>query len=140
MSHMGIAYLVEHNAQGTLLHHGFSLLINVECACVLINVEWALSLSVLYSVSCLEDIRFQIERLLMDQSQKSLVHQSKILDFCAATQSNIMNLKKFTIALIWRLLVGCTVNTVQIHQLIRFTSAKVCCWVVNVFNLSNFHW
>jgi len=25
---------VEHNTQGTLLYHGFSLLISVECACV----------------------------------------------------------------------------------------------------------
>jgi len=25
------------------------------------------------------------------------------------------------------------------HQYIPFSSAKVCCWVRNVFNLSNFH-
>jgi len=31
MSHMGIAYHVEHNAQGTPLHHGCSLLINDQC-------------------------------------------------------------------------------------------------------------
>jgi len=33
-SHTGIAHRVEHDAQGTLLHHSFSLLISVECACV----------------------------------------------------------------------------------------------------------
>jgi len=33
-SHVGMAYHVEHNAQGTPPHHGFSLLISVECACV----------------------------------------------------------------------------------------------------------
>jgi len=33
-SHAGIAYHVEHNAHGTPPHHGFSLLISVECACV----------------------------------------------------------------------------------------------------------
>jgi len=32
-SHTGIAYGVERNAQGTQPHHGFSLLISVECAC-----------------------------------------------------------------------------------------------------------
>jgi len=59
-----LAY-VEHNAQGTSPHHGFSLLINIECA---------LSLCVQYPVGCLDDITFQIEWLLMDQSQKSLRH------------------------------------------------------------------
>jgi len=29
----GIAYHVEHNAQSTPPHHGFSLLISVECYC-----------------------------------------------------------------------------------------------------------
>jgi len=33
-SHTGTAYNVEHNAQGTPPHHGFSLLVSVECACV----------------------------------------------------------------------------------------------------------
>jgi len=33
-SHTGIAYHVEHNAQGTLPHQGFSLLISVVCAYV----------------------------------------------------------------------------------------------------------
>jgi len=33
-SHTGIAYHVEHNAQGKQPHHGFNLLISVECACV----------------------------------------------------------------------------------------------------------
>ena len=33
-SHTGIAHHVEHNVQGTPLHHGFSQLISVECACV----------------------------------------------------------------------------------------------------------
>jgi len=32
-SHTGIEYHVEHNAQGTPAHHGFNLLISVECAC-----------------------------------------------------------------------------------------------------------
>ena len=32
--HTGIACHVAYNAQGTPLHHGFSLLISVECACV----------------------------------------------------------------------------------------------------------
>jgi len=32
--HMGIAYHVEYNAQGTPLHHGFSSLISVKCAYV----------------------------------------------------------------------------------------------------------
>jgi len=32
-SHMDIAHHAEHNAQGTPRHHGFSLLISVECAC-----------------------------------------------------------------------------------------------------------
>ena len=32
--HTGIAYHVAYNAQGTMLHHGFSPLISVECACV----------------------------------------------------------------------------------------------------------
>jgi len=32
-SHTDTAYHVEHNAQGTPPNHGFSLLINVECAC-----------------------------------------------------------------------------------------------------------
>jgi len=31
-SHMGIAYQVEHNAQGSGRHHDFNLLISVECA------------------------------------------------------------------------------------------------------------
>ena len=31
-SHTGIAYRVEHNAEGTPPHHGFSLLISVEFA------------------------------------------------------------------------------------------------------------
>jgi len=33
-SYTGVAYHIEHNAQGTPPHHGFSLLISVECACV----------------------------------------------------------------------------------------------------------
>jgi len=33
-SHMGTAYHVEHHAQGTPQHHGFSLLISVGYACV----------------------------------------------------------------------------------------------------------
>jgi len=33
-SHRGIPYHVEHNAQGTPPHRGFSLLICSECACV----------------------------------------------------------------------------------------------------------
>jgi len=33
-SHTGIAYQVERNPLGTPPHHGFSLLISVECACV----------------------------------------------------------------------------------------------------------
>jgi len=32
MSHMGTACHTEHNAQGMLPHHSFSLLISVECA------------------------------------------------------------------------------------------------------------
>jgi len=32
-SHTGMAY-VEHNAQGTPPHHGFSVLVSIECACV----------------------------------------------------------------------------------------------------------
>jgi len=32
--HTGIAYHVAYNAQGRAVHHGFSLLISVECACV----------------------------------------------------------------------------------------------------------
>ena len=34
MSHTGITYRIEHNAQGTLPHHGFSLLISVAYTCV----------------------------------------------------------------------------------------------------------
>jgi len=34
MSHTCRAYHVEHNAQGTPPHHGFNILINIECACV----------------------------------------------------------------------------------------------------------
>jgi len=30
-SHMGVAYYVEHNAQGMPQHHGFNLSISVEC-------------------------------------------------------------------------------------------------------------
>jgi len=33
-SHMGMAYHVEHTAQGMPLNHRFSLLISVECVCV----------------------------------------------------------------------------------------------------------
>jgi len=33
-SHTGIVHHVEHDAKGTPPHHGFSLLISVECACV----------------------------------------------------------------------------------------------------------
>jgi len=33
-SHMGMAYDVEHHAQSTPPHHGFSQLISVEYACV----------------------------------------------------------------------------------------------------------
>jgi len=33
-SHTGIVYYLEHNAEGTPPHHGFSLLISVECTCV----------------------------------------------------------------------------------------------------------
>jgi len=33
-SHKGMAYHVEHNAQGTPPHHDFSPLISVECAYV----------------------------------------------------------------------------------------------------------
>jgi len=29
-----MAYHIEHNAQGTPTHHGFSLLNNIECVCV----------------------------------------------------------------------------------------------------------
>jgi len=50
MSHTGIAYHVEHNAQGMLPHHGFSLFVNIECACR------ALNLCVLHLVRCLESI------------------------------------------------------------------------------------
>jgi len=46
-------------------------------------MDRALSLSVLYSVRCLEDITFQIEGLLMDQLKKYL-RQSKIIDFFTA--------------------------------------------------------
>jgi len=46
-SHTGIAYHLEHNTQGTLPHHGFSLLISIECACV------EHSLSVFHSLRCL---------------------------------------------------------------------------------------
>ena len=49
-SHKGIAYHVKHNAQGTPLHHDFNPLISVECAYVEL-----LSLSVLYSLTCLSD-------------------------------------------------------------------------------------
>jgi len=52
VSHMGMAY-VEHNAQGTPQHHGFSLLISVDCWMCLCRT---LSLSVLYTVRCLEGI------------------------------------------------------------------------------------
>jgi len=76
-SHTGIAHHIGHNAQSTPPHHGFSLSQCWVCECR------ALSLSVLYSVTCLKDITFQIERLLADQSQKSL-RQSKIPDLFAA--------------------------------------------------------
>ena len=33
-SHTGIAHHVEHNPEGTQPHHGFNLLISVECACI----------------------------------------------------------------------------------------------------------
>jgi len=33
MSQLGMCY-VEHNSQGAPSHHGFSLLIHLECACV----------------------------------------------------------------------------------------------------------
>jgi len=33
-SHTDISYCIEHNAQGTPPHHGFSLLISVVCVCV----------------------------------------------------------------------------------------------------------
>jgi len=52
-SHTGIAYHVEHIAEGTPPHQGFGLLVSVECR--------ALSLSVLYSVRCLKGVTFQIE-------------------------------------------------------------------------------
>jgi len=52
-SHTAMAYCIECNAQGTPPHHGFSLLISVEC------VWRALSLSVLlYLIRCLEGITF----------------------------------------------------------------------------------
>jgi len=76
-SHTGMAY-VEHNARGTPPHHGFSLLICVDCACVENG-----SLSVLSMVRCLEGITLWMEWLVMDQSQKQL-RQSKTQDFFAA--------------------------------------------------------
>jgi len=33
-SHTGMAYHVEHKAQSRPPHHGFSLLINIACACL----------------------------------------------------------------------------------------------------------
>jgi len=51
-SHTGMAY-VEHNAQVMPPHHGFSLLISVDCWVCLCQT---LSLSALYSVRCLEGI------------------------------------------------------------------------------------
>jgi len=33
-SHVGVAYLLERNTQGTPLHHGFNVLISAECVCV----------------------------------------------------------------------------------------------------------
>jgi len=33
-SHTCIAHYLEHNTQGMRPHHGFSLLISAECACV----------------------------------------------------------------------------------------------------------
>jgi len=51
-SHMSMAY-AEHNAQGTPLHHGFSLLIGVDRSVCLCRT---LSLSVLYAERCLEAI------------------------------------------------------------------------------------
>jgi len=61
-SHTGIAHHIGHNAQSTPPHHGFSLSQCWVCVCR------ALSLSVLYSIRCLKDITFQIERLLAYQS------------------------------------------------------------------------
>jgi len=46
MSPMGIAYHLEYNTQGTLSHHGFHLLICVECVqsiileCIVINMMY----------------------------------------------------------------------------------------------------
>jgi len=69
----------ELDAQGTPPRPGFSicLFISAEGACV---EHYP---SVLYSVRCLDGNTFQIEWLLMDQSQKSL-RQSKTQDFFAA--------------------------------------------------------
>jgi len=49
-SHTGIAYHFEHDAQGTGPHHGFNLLISVECTYV---EEYYPERSLLYSVTCL---------------------------------------------------------------------------------------
>ena len=94
-----------------------------------------------YAPSCpgMEDITFQIERLLLDQLQKSL-RQSKIADLFAAKWSKIVNLRLFVTAWIRRLIVWCTIVN-RLQQEIRFASAKsgCCCWFVNLFNLGDFH-
>ena len=55
-SHTGIAYHVEHNAQGMPPHHSFSLLISVKmCVCRV------LSLSVLYWVTCFSHYLWTIQ-------------------------------------------------------------------------------
>jgi len=55
MPHKGVAHHFEHDAQGTPPHHGFSLFISVEFACVEHCTR------VLYSVRRLKSITFPIE-------------------------------------------------------------------------------
>jgi len=72
------------------------------------------SLSVLYSERCLEDITFQIEWMLTNQSQKYLC-QYKIPDFFVAKSCKIMRLRFLITNWICQLLVGCTIVNTSIN-------------------------
>jgi len=120
MSQLGMCY-VEHNSQGAPSHHGFSLLINIECACVE------------YYPGCI--VPGKMSKWLLWTSRRNLCVSQKPR-FLHSQVMEKFKLRLFITNWIWWLLVWRTiVNT----SIIRFTSAKVWCWVVNIPNACNFH-
>jgi len=94
-SHTDIAYHVEHNAEGTLLHQGFSELISVEFACEVHSI----------TPECTVIGKMFGGHYLPNRVTSVSVHQSKTPDFFAAMKSKIINLRLFITAWIWRLLI-----------------------------------